>query len=328
MAMSPQELKHRIRGPIHLVMTPFDENEALDEIALRQAVGHVAESLTGEDAVFLANGSTGEFYAMNDEECKRAARAVIKEVDGRFPVIIGTARAGTRYSIEMSRHAQDAGADGVMIVSPYYHLASSAELYRHFQRIADSIDIGIMVYNNPTTSKLWIPPDLMARLSKIDNIVANKENTTNAMAYYGMHKALDPNDMVIVCGLGQMMYPFEVLFDCPGFVTELTNFVPHLAVDFHKKAMEKDYAGLVGLMDRVAPFHGFISKVAQRAGSCPTILSPYIATPDQYVYQSVCKEAMNIVGLPGGRVRGPMLNLAEDDKRELRAILEELGAVN
>ena len=69
MAMSPQELKHGIRGPIHLVMTPFDENEALDETALRQAVGHVAESLTGEDAVFLANGSTGEFYAMNDEEC-------------------------------------------------------------------------------------------------------------------------------------------------------------------------------------------------------------------------------------------------------------------
>ncbi|MDE0623775.1 MAG: dihydrodipicolinate synthase family protein [Bryobacterales bacterium] len=327
MAMSPQELKNRIRGPIHLSMTPFDENEELDEKALRHCVRHVAESLAGEEAVFLVNGSTGEFYAMNDQECKRSARAVIEEVGGRFPVIIGTARAGTRYTGEMSQHAQEAGADGVMIVSPYYHLASGEELYRHFKRVADSIDIGIMVYNNPTTSKLWIPPELMARLSKIGNIVANKENTTNPMAYYAMHKALDPEEMVMVCGLGQMMYPYEVLFGCPGFVTELTNFAPRIAVDFHKAAMRRDFDALVSLMDLVAPFHEFISKLAERRGSCPTILSPIIASRDQYVYQAVCKEAMNLVGLPGGRARGPMLNLETEDRDELRGVLRGMGAL-
>ena len=239
--MSPQELKNNIKGPIHLVLTPFDENEELDEQALRQCTRHVAESLNGEDAVFLVNGSTAEFYAMNDEECKKTARVVIEEVDGRFPVIVGTARSGTRYTIEISQDAQEAGADGVMVTMPYYHLTSSEELYRHYKRIAESIDVGITIYNNPTTSKLWIPPDLMALLSKIDKIVANKENTNNAMAYYAMQKAVDPEDMVIVCGLGQMMYPFEVLFGSPGFVTELTNFVPGIAVDFYKAAMKKDF---------------------------------------------------------------------------------------
>ena len=128
MAMNPQELKSKIRGPVHLSMTPFNENEELDEKALRQCVRHVAERLAGEQAVFLVNGSTGEFFSMNDEECKLTAQAVVEEVDGRFPVIIGTARAGTRYTIEMSQHAQEVGADGVMVVSPYYHLTSSDEL--------------------------------------------------------------------------------------------------------------------------------------------------------------------------------------------------------
>lgn len=78
-------------------------------------------------------------------------------------------------------------------------------------------------------------------------------------------------------------------------------------------------------MDFVAPYHEFISRVAQRAGPCPTILSPYIASPDVYVYQSVCKEAMSVVGLPGGKVRGPMFNLTADDRYELKGILKGLG---
>jgi len=325
--MKPQELKNKIRGPVHLSMTPFKENEELDLEALRENVQRIVDSLAGEEAVFLVNGSTGEFYAMNDDECRRTTEAVIEEVNGRLPVIIGTARAGTRYTIEMSRHAQEAGADGVMVVSPYYHLPNSEELYNHFERIAESIDIGIMIYNNPTTSKLWIPPELMARLSKIDNIIANKENTTNALAFYAMQKALDPEDMIIVCGPGQMLFPFEVLFDCPAFVTELTNFVPKIAVDFHKAALKKDYTALTKLMDFAAPYHEFISKVAQDRGPCPTILSPYVASPDVFVYQSVCKEAMNLVGMPGGKMRGPMCNLTAKEIQELKGVLKKLGAL-
>ena len=327
MGMNPQELKSKIRGPVHLSMTPFDENEELDEKALRHNVRHICDGLAGEEAVFLVNGSTGEFYAMNDAECKRTTEAVIEEVAGRFPVIIGTARPGTRYTIEMSQHAQQAGADGVMVVSPYYHLPSGDELCRHFERIAESIDIGVMVYNNPTTSKLWIPPNLMARLSKIDNIIANKENTTNALAYYAMQKALDPEDMIIVCGPGQMLFPFEVLFDCPAFVTELTNFAPGIPVRFHKAAQKKDYDELTRLMDLAAPYHELIAKAARNKGGSPTIMSPYISSDDVYVYQSACKEAMNLIGLPGGKMRGPMSDLDADEISELREVLKGWGVL-
>ena len=163
--------------------------------------------------------------------------------------------------------------------------------------------------------------------TKACNNNPTKENTTNALAFYAMQKALDPEDMIIVCGPGQMLFPFEVLFDCPAFVTELTNFAPGIAVDFHKAALKKDYAALTKLMDFAAPYHEFISKVAQNKGSCPTIMSPYISSNDVYVYQSVCKEAMNLVGLPGGKMRGPMCNLTAEEIQELEGVLKKLGAL-
>jgi len=325
--MSPKELKERTKGVLHLVMTPFDENEELDEKALRKSVRYVLDKLKGEDAVFIPTGSTGEFYAMNDEECKKVAKIAVEEVNGEFPVMVGTARAGTKATLEMSKYAQDVGADGVMVVLPYYHLVTKEGIYRHYKRIAESIEIGIMVYNNPVVSKLWIPPDLMARLSKIENIVADKENTANAVAYYWMQKAVDPKDMVIVCGLGQLMYPFEVLYGCPGYVTELANFVPDIAIGLYKAAMQKDFSKLTELIDKIAPYHQFISKIAQRRGTLLTALSPHIAIAELPLYQSVCKEAMNLIGLPGGKVRDPMENITAEEKQELRGILKELGVL-
>ena len=327
MSMQPKELKDKIKGVLHLVMTPFHENEELEEKALSESVRYVADKLKGEDAVFIATGSTGEFYTMTDEECKKVAKVTIEEVNGEFPVMVGTARAGTKPTIEMSRYAQDAGADGVMIVLPYYHLVTKEGLYRHYKKIADSLDIGIMIYNNPVTSKLYIEPDLMAKLSKIENIIADKENTSSAVAYYWMQKAVDPKDMLIVCGLGQLMYPFEALYGCLGYVTELANFVPKIAIGIYKAAMQKDFNKLTDLIDKIAPYHQFIAKIAQRRGALPTVLSPHIAIAELPFYQSVCKEAMNLIGLPGGRARDPMENITSEEKEELRGILRELGVL-
>ena len=325
MSMSPQELKNRMKGVLHLVMTPFDENEELDEKALREGVRFVADKLKGKDAVFIPTGSTGEFYAMSDDECKRVAEIVVEEVNGRFPVMVGTGRAGTKPAIEMSKFAQDVGADGVMVVLPYYHLVTEDGIYRHYKRIADSIDIGIMVYNNPVTSKLYISPDLMVRLSKIENIVADKENTPNAVTYYWMQRAVDPKDMVIVCGLGQLMYPFEALFDAPGYVTELANFAPDIAIGLYKAAVQRDFNKLRELTDKIAIYHKFLAKIAKKRGALPTILSPHIAISELPLYQSVCKEAMNLIGLPGGKVRDPMENITAEEKDELKSVLKDMG---
>ena len=323
--MEPKELKDKIKGIIHLVVSPFDENGQLYEKALRKSLEFTISALKGQDAVFLTTGSTAEFYAMTDEECKKAIRIVIEEVGGKFPVIAGTGRPGTKLTIEMSHSAQRLGADGVLIVSPYYQPATKEGLFRHFKEIAETIDIGIMIYNNPVTSKLWIPPDLMARLSKIENIAADKENTTNAVAYYWMQKAVDPKDMVIICGIGQLMYTFCALYGCPGFVTEFANFAPDIAISFYEAAQQRDFDRLTELADKTAPYQQFLSELARRRGAIPTILSPYISSSELPFYQTVIKEAMKLVGLPSGAVREPMENLTAQEKEELRKVLTDMG---
>ena len=323
--MNPKELKDKIKGIIHLVVSPFDEDGQLDEKALRKSLEFTINALKGQDAVFLTTGSTAEFYAMTDEECKKAIAVAVEEVAGKFPVIAGTGRPGTKLTIKMSQYAQQAGADGVLVVSPYYQPPTKEGLFRHFKEVAENIDIGIMIYNNPVTSKLWIPPELMARLSKIENIVADKENTTNALAYYWMQKAVDPKDMVIICGIGQLMYTFCALYGCPGFVTEFANFAPDTAISFYEAAQQRDFDKLTQLADKIAPYQQFLAELVRRRSAIPIILSPYISSSELPFYQTVIKAAMSLIGLPGGAVREPMENLTDEEKKELRKVLENMG---
>jgi 4-hydroxy-tetrahydrodipicolinate synthase len=327
MALKPREAKEKIKGVIHLVMSHFDENGDLDEQALRTATNHIAKALEGEDAVFVTTASTGEFYAMTDDECKTVVRATVEEVAGRFPVFGGTGRSGTRRTIELSQHAQEVGADGVMVLNPYYQPVTEDGLVRHFQELSDNIDIGIMVYNNPYTTKLWIPPHLMARLSKIENMIANKENTANAAAFYMMQRAVDPKDMVIVCGIGQLVYPFFALFKCPGFVTEFANFAPKTAVDLYKAAVNRDFDKMVELTDLIAPYYEFRAKIMQKRSNVPTVMTPFLAAADLCLVHSIIKEAMDLIGLPSGPVREPAEKITAEEKQELRKVLQHIGAL-
>jgi 4-hydroxy-tetrahydrodipicolinate synthase len=327
MAMNPQELKDHIRGVIHLVMTHFNNKDELDLESLRISVRHVKDKLKGEDAVFLVTGSTAEFYAMSDEENRQVIRTVVEEVGGTFPVIAGTGRGGTKLTVEMSRYAQEAGADGLLVINPYYHLVTEEGLYRHYREVAESVNIGIMIYNNPVTSKLWIPPNLMARLSKIDNIVADKENTASAGAYFWMRRAVDTKDIIIVCGVGQIMYTFEAVYGCPAFVTELANFAPDIAVDLYRTGSSGKFEELAKLGNRIAPYHAFMTKCALKRGSIPTVLSPAVSINELPFYQSVTKQAMSLVGLPGGKVREPMENITAEEREELKSVLKEIGVL-
>lgn len=324
--LTPQQLKSAIKGVIHLVMTPFGKNEDLDEKALRRTIRDAVTALKGEDAVLLTLGSTGEFYAMTDEENRRVAEIVVETANGDIPVIVGTARGGTRTTVAASRDAEAIGADGVMIVPPYYHMVTREGLYRHYKTVADSIGIGIMVYNNAITSKLHIDPPLLKRLSKIENIIACKENIWNIMGFYAAVKAVDPKDMVMICGVGQMMYKYEAPFGATGYVTELANFAPHVAIGMYKACQKRDYDEIEKWSNVIAPYAAFVGKVAAKRGALPTVLSPAITVNDQPFYQGVCKAAMELIGKPVGKVREPMENLTDAEKRELRGIIKKMGA--
>lgn len=325
--MTPQELKERIRGVFIVTMTPFNDDGSFNDDGYRKNLRFLVEKCKGEDVTIVATGSTGEFYAMTDEECKQVARVTVETVNGELPVLIGTARAGTRATLEMSQYAQSIGADGVMIVLPYYHIPSSDGLYRHFEQIAAGLDIGIMLYNNPITSKIWVDPELMVRISKIPNVVAVKENISDVAKYLVMKNKVDPEDVRIIYGLGEIYYSFAALYGCPGFISSIANFAPELSIDLYKSAMARRFDDVVAAVERIMPFNRAIALAARNRGTLPDVLSPAISLQDHPVYQSATKVAMDLVGLVGGKVREPMDSLTESEVDDVRRALEEMGLI-
>jgi 4-hydroxy-tetrahydrodipicolinate synthase len=145
-------------------------------------------------------------------------------------------------------------------------------------------------------------------------------------SYYAAVKAVDPDDMVMICGVGQMMYKFEAPYGCAGYVTELANFVPHVALGLYRACRDLDFAAIEKWSDVIAPYAAFVAKVSAARGALPTVLSPAITVNDQPFYQGVCKAAMEMIGRPVGKVREPMENLTGKEKQELRGILKKMGA--
>ena len=124
------------------------------------------ERCAGKRVVLVPTGSTGEAYALSDSERLKVIEAVIDCAAGKLPVVAGTGAAGTDRTIELSRAAENAGADGVQVILPYYHVPSDEGLVRHFLRLADALKIGVVIYNNAAVSKLWMPPYPMARCAE------------------------------------------------------------------------------------------------------------------------------------------------------------------
>ena len=328
MSMKPQEMKEHTKGIFHLSLTPFDKNGNLDIPALKQSIRMVTENtlLENEDVVFLALGTTGEFYAMSEEENKKVIDVVTQEVNGKFPVVIGTGRAGTRNTIEISKYAQEAGADSLLVIPPYYTMPTTDGVIRHFESVAESVDIGITIYNNPAASKLWLPAPVIKRLSKVDNIIGLKENTNNPMAFLGMLQTIDEKDMAVFAGLGHFMYQFMCFHGCKGFVTEMLNYAPHLAVDLYHAGLEKDAAKVREVADKMNLFWNWVFRLAAKHSLIPSAVHPMNQLPnDMPYYQAANKAAAQLCGMPSGAARAPMENIPEEEIPELRQILKEMG---
>ncbi len=326
--MTPQQMKEKTKGIFHLSLTPFSKSGDLDIPALKESIRLVTENkaLEGEDVVFLALGTTGEFYAMSEAENKTVIDIVTQEVNGKFPVMIGSGRAGTRNTIEVSKYAQSAGADGLLIVPPYYVMPTTDGVIRHFEDIAASVDIGIAIYNNPAASKLWLPMPVIKRLSKVDNIIGLKENANNPNAFLGMLQNIDPDDMAIFAGLGHFMYQYMCFHGCNGYVSEMLNYAPHLALDLYHAGQANDIAKVRETADKMNIFWNWVFRLAAKYTGIPSAVHAAKDIPaDMPYYQAANKAAATLCGMPAGYVRAPMSSIPDDEIPELREILKQMG---
>jgi len=326
--MQLSELKKCMKGVMVVQTTPFNADGSLDLEGMRANVRWLIEYATGKDFIFTPVASTGEFASMSDDECKTVIKLVVEEVNGRAPVMAGGARPGTLETIKMCQYAQSVGADGAFVCLPYYYTPQEEGMYLHYKQIAESVDsnFGIMIYNNPHTSGSWIKPPLMKRLSKIPNIIAVKEDTTVIRGYYEQRRAVDPEDAVILCGQAELMFSFEALYGCPGFVSEVPNFMPALSYSLYEAAVARDFDKLSEIAISIEPYSNFKRRMGESHGPHTGILGEFGGTAGSMII-GTCKAAMDIIGLRGGEPRLPLVGLNTEEKAELSSIIKALKIV-
>ena len=203
------------------LVTPFTDDGEVDFETLRKLIDF--QILEGVDSLIIC-GTTGESATLSTEEKKEIIKFAVQITRRRVPIIAGTGSNNTKTSIELSKYAQSVGADGLLIVSPYYNKTTQAGLIKHYSSIAQSVDIPIILYNVPSRTGLNIEPSTCLELSKIKNIVAIKEASSN-ISQVAQIAHLCKDNLHIYSGNDDQVIPILSLGGI-GVISVLSNLYP------------------------------------------------------------------------------------------------------
>lgn len=282
------------KGSAVALVTPFDENGINFEV-LGQLVEYHIENKT--DALVVC-GTTGEATTMSDEEQFATIKYVVEKVNKRIPVIAGTGSNNTKHSIYLSQEAEKLGVDGLLVITPYYNKANQKGLKLHFEAIANSVKLPIILYNVPGRTSMNIKPSMVAELAKIDNIVAVKE-ASGDLAQVAEVARLVPDNFAIYSGNDDSILQL-LSVGGSGVISVVANICPRETHDLVHKFLEGDIEGARKL----------------QLGMKPLIDSLFIE-----VNPIPVKTAMRLLGFNVGDLRLP---LADMDEKNLEVLKQEL----
>lgn len=212
-------------GAAVAIVTPFDEN-GINFDELKKLIDFNIDN--GTDAIVIA-GTTGESATMSDEEHKSAIKFTVDYVNKRVPVIAGTGSNDTMYAVQLSQYAESVGADGILVVTPYYNKATQSGLVKHFKYIADNVNIPIILYNVPSRTGVNIAPETYVELAKHPMIVAAKE-ASGDLSHIAKVRALCGDNLDIYSGNDDQIVPILSLGG-KGVISVLSNVAPKTAHD-------------------------------------------------------------------------------------------------
>ena len=288
----------QFRGAYTVMVTAFDTDGRIDlEAQARFTDWQVREGIHG----LIPLGSTGEFLSMSPEERRSVAKCVIDTVAGRVPVLIGAGAESTDDVIANVRMAEELGADGTMIIPPFYSTPTWDELINHFGRIGDAATRPVMIYNNPATANVDLTPPLVAELSCLPQIDYIKESTMDVTRIRDILEMSEGRMTVF----GGIMGFESFVAGAEGWVAVGSNIMPAaLAKIFTLTADDEDYRASRALYREVLPIIRLI--VGHR-------------------YVSGSKAALELIGQPMGGPRPPRLPLPLAELNEVKAALTSVG---
>jgi len=285
------------------IVTPFKNDYSLDEEGLRRLVNHLIEE-EGVDGI-VPCGTTGESPTLSHKEHGHIIQIVIEEVNGRVPVIAGTGSNSTLEAIEMTKHAEDMGADASLQVCPYYNRPTQDGLIRHFETIAENTRIPHFIYNIPSRTGRNIEPQTIIELSKIDNIIGLKDASGSLMQTMEIIEGTKdgPKKFYVLSGEDALTYPM-ICLGGDGAISAVANVIGKEYTEMCELAMKGEYEKAREIHYRTLPL-------------VRTLFIEPNPTP--------VKEALDMMELPAGRLRLPLVELEPVNKEKLRKALKEMG---
>lgn len=287
-------------GVLTAMVTPFLENGDLNEEGLKKNVEFQIKS--GVDGL-VPVGTTGECSTLSYEEHLRVVEVVVEAAGGRVPVVAGTGSNSTREALMLTREAKERGADGALVVVPYYNRPTQEGLYQHFKRLADEVDLPQILYNIPSRTGVNLAPETVAKLAKLKNVVGVKEASGNFDQISKILELTRGEDFVVTSGNDSHTLPMMAL-GAVGVISVASNVVPSQMVRMVRAFRE-------GRVEEARRLHYELS---------PLFEALFLETNPSPV-----KEAMEMVGLPAGSPRLPLVRVGEGTRKRLREVLSGLG---
>ncbi len=288
-------------GSITALVTPMRDGR-FDEEAFRGFVDwQISEGTHG----LVPVGTTGESPTLSHDEHKRVIEVCIEVAAGRVPVIAGAGSNNTREAIELARFAEKAGADGLLVVTPYYNKPSQEGLYQHYKAINDTVGIPIIIYNIPPRSVIDMSVETMARLFELKNIAGVKDATAKIDRISMQRQAMGPEFNQLS---GEDATALAVMaHGGHGCISVTSNVAPKAQAEFQEACMTGDFAKALQYQDRMLPLHKALFLEPSPAGA---------------------KYALSLLGKMSEELRLPLVTVTENARTEIRAAMVHAGLTN
>jgi 4-hydroxy-tetrahydrodipicolinate synthase len=292
----------RLRGSLTALVTPFKPGGALDEEAFR---AHVEWQIENGTKGLVPVGTTGESPTLSHDEHKKVVEWCVEEARGRVPVVAGAGSNNTAEAIELAKHAEEAGADALLVVTPYYNKPTQEGLYRHFKAVNDAVGIPIVIYNIPPRSVIDMSVATMARLYELKNIAGVKDATANIGRVSQQRHAMGP-DFIQLSGEDMTALAYNAAGG-HGCISVVSNVAPRLCAEMQEMSLSGDYAGALKVQDRLVPLHDAVFVEPGLAGA---------------------KCGLALLGRGNEEIRLPMMPVGDKTKAVIRDAMVHAGLIN
>ena len=285
-----------IKGIITAMVTPFDENQKINETAARQLVDKLISQ--GVHGLFIL-GTNGEFHVLSDDEKVEFAKIVIDQAAHRVPVYVGAGACGTQETIKLAQRMEAVGADALSVISPYFIAPTQQELADHYRKVAEAVNIPIIMYNIPKNTGINIEPETVKSLIGVKNIAGIKDSSGNMENMQGYINAGKGSDFVVLVGSDSKILP-ALKIGAAGAIAGTSNVIAELDVSIYENYLKGNLEAAEQAQKDIDVLRGVL-----KLGTVP----------------SVMKRAVTLLGINVGDARYPVSKLPDEADEQIKAAL-------